>query len=153
MHCSAYCEVRNYFFYGQEVLFTEFSGCRVDSACSFTSTKALTISQSHAFNLAAPIASRSEYSPLSERQDDRTSILEFGFNIVRPFELLLCISNVWCRLIRCNRAPRITILQFRRHRLDSAFRGRVILIRTADTGLCESLSRLRSPILDLLHKS
>jgi hypothetical protein len=76
-HCSAYCEVRNYFFYGKEVVFTEFSGCRANSACSFVSSKALTISQTYTFNVGAKVAKR--------QAAEVEKVLEFGFDLVRPF--------------------------------------------------------------------
>ena len=49
-YCAGYCEVKNAFFYGAEVVFTEFAGCRANSPCTFTSTKSLTITQTWTFN-------------------------------------------------------------------------------------------------------
>jgi hypothetical protein len=49
-YCASYCEVRNYFFYDREVPFTEFSSCRANEQCSFSSSHAVTITKTYDFN-------------------------------------------------------------------------------------------------------
>lgn len=78
-YCSAYCEVRNYYFYGQEIVITEFPGCRANSKCTFTTTDTIQVTQTFSFNVGASPAKRSENS-LEKR--DGAAALKFGFNLV-----------------------------------------------------------------------
>jgi hypothetical protein len=69
--CQSYCEVKDSFFYGQEVPFSEFSGCREDQECSFTSTKSLSITQTWSFNMGGGLGDIGS-------EDDIKGAFDFG---------------------------------------------------------------------------
>lgn len=93
-HCSAYCEVKNTWFHGQEVPIKEFSSCRANSPCEYTTTDTITVTQSFAFNVNAGLAKRSHdaddetgnVTTLGKRGEE--GVLKPSFNLVRlPFSL------------------------------------------------------------------
>ena len=78
--CAGYCEVKNYFFYGNEVHISEFSECRQQQACTYTTTNTLTITQTFEFNLAAGLGKRNGGEDLSKRESEA---LKPSFDLVR----------------------------------------------------------------------
>ena len=82
--CVAYCEVKNSYFYGQEIPFNEFSSCRANEPCTFTSTDALTITQTYTFNTGISLKKRDQDQELNDtlvkRDDDLLGGLKIGFN-------------------------------------------------------------------------
>ncbi|MDI1493624.1 MAG: hypothetical protein OHK93_005920, partial [Ramalina farinacea] len=72
-HCSGYCEVKNTWFYGQEVVIKEFSSCRADSPCEYTTTNTITVTQTFAFNVDAGLAKRSD-----DGEDDTVNVTAFA---------------------------------------------------------------------------
>lgn len=82
--CTGYCEVRNYFTYNQEIVFTEFYQCGANEPCTFTSTDTLTVTQTFEFNIGAGLAKRSDDDGIIKRDDDAAeSVLKPSFNLVK----------------------------------------------------------------------
>lgn len=92
-HCSAYCEVKNTWFYGQEVPIKEFSSCRADSPCEYTTTDTITVTQTFAFNVDAGLAKRSDDADTSLAKRDDEGVLKPSFNIVCSSFLVVYIQQ------------------------------------------------------------
>lgn len=90
--CSAYCEVRNYFTYGQEVPFPS-AACDSNDPCSIGTTHTVTVTQSFSFNLGGDIGTKRSVENVSltarddEPDDPIEDILKATFNAVRLIEL------------------------------------------------------------------
>src|SRR6266511_4217530 len=85
--CAGYCEVRNYYFYGQEVPFQPLSNCRANEPCSIQASQSATLTQTFEFNVGAGLNTKrsvkgSEFWPRSETETPQ-DILKCAFNIVR----------------------------------------------------------------------
>ena len=81
--CIAYCEVRNTYNYGREMRFTEVPSCRADSECSFTTSKALTVTQSFSINTNVRFNKRDvQDAGLAKREAEIPAALKFGFDLV-----------------------------------------------------------------------
>ena len=80
--CSGYCEIKNSYHYGQEVPFNEFSSCRANEPCTFTSTDSLTITQTYTFNMGVTIPKRDldSNNALVARENPDEGGLQVGFD-------------------------------------------------------------------------
>ena len=93
-NCAGYCEVKNTWFYGEEVPIKEFSSCRADSPCEYTTTDTITVTQTFAFNVDAGLAKRSDdpdddtanVTALAKRDDE--GVLKPSFNLVSLFPFI-----------------------------------------------------------------
>lgn len=86
--CSAYCEIRNYFSYGQEVPYPDISSCNAGDECSITATHSVSISQTFGFDItgAANLGKRDNIEDLLFAREDAAeieTILTSAFNLVR----------------------------------------------------------------------
>jgi hypothetical protein len=87
--CSACCEVRNYFSYGQEVPFASKTCQNDDPNCTIDITHSVTVTQTFSFNLGADVGTKrsAEDAFLTARDDPVEDILKATFNAVRLTEL------------------------------------------------------------------
>ena len=97
--CAGYCEVKNTWFYGKEVPITEFSSCRANEPCTYTTTNTITVSQSFAFNAGASLGKRSLDSGEDKekvefvKRGDALAGLKAGFNVVSQSWICLSAGN------------------------------------------------------------
>lgn len=84
--CSAYCEVRNSFTWGQEIP-TGVSCFANDTTCSLSQSLSVSVTQTFSFNIGGAVsAKRSENSSLLlPREEETASLLQNSFNLVRLF--------------------------------------------------------------------
>ena len=74
--CAGYCEVRNYYFYGEEVPYSPFTACRVGDKCDIDGTYSAAITQSFSFNVGAGINTKRDVTAAP------AAVLKGAFNIV-----------------------------------------------------------------------
>jgi hypothetical protein len=95
--CSAYCEVRNFFTWGQEIP-TGVTCQADDPTCGISESASFSITQSYSFNIGGTVdTKRSENSSwLLAREETTADILEATFNLVCLFPRpLLSITDIW----------------------------------------------------------
>jgi hypothetical protein len=87
--CAGYCEVRNYYFYGQEVPFTPLTTCQEGKECSIDNSYTATITQTFEFNGDVGLnTKRSIGHPRHVQRDAEAApeaLLMGAFNLVRTF--------------------------------------------------------------------
>jgi len=87
--CAGYCEVRNYYFYGQEVPFTPLTTCQEGKQCSIDNSYTATVTQTFEFNVGADLNTKRSIDHPRHVQRGAGSapeaLLEGAFNLVRTF--------------------------------------------------------------------
>lgn len=87
--CAGYCEVRNYYFYGQEVPFTPLTTCQEGKECSIDNSYTATVTQTFEFNVGVGLNSKRSIDHPRHVQRGAGSapeaLLKGAFNLVRAF--------------------------------------------------------------------
>ena len=83
-YCTSYCEIKNSYFYGQEVPFTQYGSCAANEGCSFTSSDALTITQSYAINVGIKLGKRDLNNDSAELDLRDLALRDLGVGDIAP---------------------------------------------------------------------
>ena len=82
--CAGYCEVRNYYIYGQEVEYAPFTHCEQGGQCAIDDSLSATITESFSFNVGATLNTKRDVENAPE------AVLKGAFNIVSPIRATQC---------------------------------------------------------------
>ena len=112
--CSSYCEQQVQFFYGPESVFTQFSQCRANEPCSFTTTDSKTITNSYSFTLTGGLKARSDETGLTRRDEDAAD-LKPTFNLV-SFSSIVLRSTTMITSANHYEGSDLRLFRFQHHR-------------------------------------